>query len=225
MEIRPIAYIHNDYKEKFGIPKQAGLAKEAVSLVVMEPEYSVAEAFRGIEGYSRLWLIWEFSGFTGKKWSPTIRPPVLGGNKRVGVFATRSPHRPNSLAMSCVEFDGLEKTQDGRIALRVRGADIMDGTPVYDIKPYLPYADSWPEAQVAFDDGKDPKRLEVGFEPPELAHEAGEKLSQLTEILAIDPRPTYQNDSDRVYGMAFGDMNVKFRVSDGKLTVIDIQKA
>jgi tRNA-Thr(GGU) m(6)t(6)A37 methyltransferase TsaA len=225
MEIKPIAYIQNDFMEKFGIPKQAGLAGEAESLVVMEPEYSVAEAFRGLEQYGRIWLIWEFSEFSGKAWSPTIRPPALGGNKRIGVFATRSPHRPNSLAMSCLELSGIEKTSDGRIALRVKGADLMNGTPVYDIKPYLPYVDSWPQAKAGFSDGSNTRKLEVVFETPEMGAKAGEKLHELTEILSLDPRPSYHDDPDRVYGMSYGSMNVRFRVSDGMLTVIEIEKA
>ncbi len=224
MEITPIAYIHNDYKEKFGIPKQAGLAKEAVSLVVMEPEYSVQEAFRGLEDYSRIWLIWEFSGFTGKAWSPTIRPPALGGNKRIGVFATRSPHRPNSLAMSCVELVSVDRNSEGRIEIKVRGADLMDGTPVYDIKPYLPYVDSFPDSDVAFSDGSNTRKLDVVFENDELSKKAGEKLSELTEILSLDPRPSYHYDPERVYGMTYGNLNVKFKVSDGVLTVLDIEK-
>ena len=215
-----IAHIYNDYTEKFGIPRQSGLNQALLSRIVMEPEYQVREAFRGIEAYSHLWLIWEFSEVPAEApFSPTVRPPRLGGNARLGVFATRSPFRPNRLGLSCVELIRVEERAEGP-QLLVAGADLMNGTPIYDIKPYLPYADAYPGARV--NEALARPRLEVMI-PEEIAAQIpAEKLPALTELLALDPRPAYQEDPERVYGVKFGGMDVQFRVADGFLTVMGI---
>lgn len=219
MEIRPVAYIRNDFKEKFGIPRQAGLAAKVESRVEFAPEYRDHEAIRGIEGFSRLWLIWEFSEARSDKFSPTVRPPRLGGNARMGVFATRSPFRPNRLGLSCVE---LLRVEGGDLI--VAGADILDGTPIYDVKPYLSYADAFPDASGGWTSAAE--ELSVAVEiPAEIAESIPpEKLEALISVLENDPRPTYQADPDRVYGMRFGDHNVRFRVRNGTLTVIKIEE-
>ena len=216
-----IAHIYNDYTEKFGVPRQSGLNPALLSRVVMEPAYRVPEAFRGIEAYSHLWLIWEFSQVPADApFSPTVRPPRLGGNTRVGVFATRSPFRPNRLGLSCVELVRMEETAEGPV-LVVAGADLMNGTPIYDIKPYLPYADSVPDARV--NEALSRERLEVSI-PEELAARIpADKRPALTEMLALDPRPAYQDDPVRVYGVRFGACNVRFRVENGVLHVTAIE--
>ncbi len=216
-----IAHIYNDYTEKFGVPRQSGLNPALLSRVVMEPAYRVPEAFRGIEAYSHLWLIWEFSQVPADApFSPTVRPPRLGGNTRVGVFATRSPFRPNRLGLSCVELVRAEETAEGPVLI-VSGADLMNGTPIYDIKPYLPYADSVPDARV--NEALSRERLEVSI-PEELAARIpADKLPALKEMLALDPRPAYQDDPARVYGVRFGACNVRFRVENGVLHVTAIE--
>lgn len=215
-----IAHIYNDYTEKFGIPRQSGLNQALLSRIVMEPEYRVREAFRGIEAYSHLWLIWEFSQVPAHApFSPTVRPPRLGGNTRLGVFATRSPFRPNRLGLSCVELIRIEESDQGPVLL-VAGADLMNGTPLYDIKPYLPYADSYPEARV--NEALARPRLLVEI-PPALAEQIpADKLAALKEMLALDPRPAYQEDPERVYGVKFGTLDIKFRVEQGVLSVMGI---
>lgn len=215
-----IAHIYNDYTEKFGIPRQSGLNQALLSRIVMEPEYRVREAFRGIEAYSHLWLIWEFSEVPAEApFSPTVRPPRLGGNARLGVFATRSPFRPNRLGLSCVELIRVEERAEGP-QLLVAGADLMNGTPIYDIKPYLPYADAYPGARV--NEALSRPRLEVVM-PSALAEQIpADKLAALREMLALDPRPAYQEDPERVYGVKFGTMNIKFRVEQGVLHVTQI---
>lgn len=218
MEI--IARIHNAYDEKFGVPRQSGLAEEVLSTIVFEEKYRVAEALRGIEEFSHLWLIWAFDRTERDTWSPTVRPPRLGGNKRVGVFATRSPFRPNAIGLSCVRLIGTEKTAEGTV-LKVAGADLVNGTPIYDIKPYIPYADCHPEATGGFTDTTEKRRAEVRFAPG-----AGEKLDEagrraLVSVLKEDPRPGYQDDPDRIYGFSFGGREVRFTVADGILTVIE----
>ncbi|MBQ7147070.1 MAG: tRNA (N6-threonylcarbamoyladenosine(37)-N6)-methyltransferase TrmO [Lachnospiraceae bacterium] len=215
-----IAHIYNDYTEKFGIPRQSGLNQALISRIVMEPAYRAREAFRGIESYSHLWLIWEFSQVPADApFSPTVRPPRLGGNARLGVFATRSPFRPNRLGLSCVELIQVEETAEGP-QLLVAGADLMNGTPIYDIKPYLPYADAVPDARV--NEALSRPRLQVDI-PAELeARIPEEKREALKEMLALDPRPAYQEDPERIYGVKFGGMDVQFRVADGFLTVMGI---
>lgn len=219
--IRPIAYIRSDFHTKFGIPRQAGIVPELESLLVFEPEFRDPEALRGIEGFSHLWLIWQFSENVRSGFSPTVRPPRLGGNERMGVFATRSPFRPNALGLSCVELAGLLHDEKLGIMLRLRGADLMYGTPVYDIKPYVPYADCRPEALSGFAPGAG-DTLEVCFEAGLEEKVPAEKLDALRGVLANDPRPRYQKDPERVYAMEFADMEVKFSVDRNLLTVREI---
>ena len=219
-----IARIHNAYDEKFGVPRQSGLAEEVISTIVFEEEYRVDEALRGIEEFSHLWLIWAFDRTERETWSPTVRPPRLGGNKRVGVFATRSPFRPNAIGLSCVKLVGKEKTREGTL-LKVAGADLVNGTPIYDIKPYLPYVDSHPDARGGFTERTADYALDVSF-PDELLDRIDEdKREALCGVLAGDPRPSYQNDPTRVYGVRYADYNVKFTVDSGVLTVVDVVKA
>lgn len=219
--IRPIAYIHNDLKTKFGVPRQSGLAKTLVSEIIFEPEFDICDAIRGIDEFSHLWLIWSFSEARRENWNATVRPPRLGGNERVGVFASRSPFRPNSLALSCVK---LEKVVRGtKTVLVVSGADLMNGTPIYDIKPYLPYSDSIPEAVGGFapDGGK---TLSVRFDEAVLSKLSEKQKTALIEILERDPRPQYHSDPERVYGMEYGDFEVKFRVDDsGELYILSVE--
>ncbi len=220
--IRPIAHIRCDLKEKFGVPRQAGIVEALEGRVVFEPEFRDPEALRGIEGFSHLWLIWQFSEAVRQDWSPTVRPPRLGGNARVGVFASRSPFRPNALGLSCVRLLGLERDPALGTVLRVGGADLMDGTPIFDVKPYIPYADSHPEALSGFapDAGKS---LEVRIPPELLARVPEEKREGLVGVLSRDPRPRYQNDPARVYGLRFGEQNVKFTVDGERLTVREVE--
>ena len=225
MNMKVIARARNDYTEKFGVPRQSGLVPEVQTLIVFEPEYRNPDALRGIEGFSHLWLIWGFSKAERSKWSPTVRPPRLGGNARMGVFATRSPYRPNSIGLSAVKLMGVEKHPEYGDVLRVSGADMMDGTPIYDVKPYLAYADCIKDASGGFTDGLDGRNVSLVF-PEELKMRVPEdKLEALEGVLRHDPRPTYQSDPDRVYGMSFGGVNVKFTVSDGVLTVRDVERA
>ena len=219
--IRPIAHVRSDFTTKFGIPRQAGIVPELESILVFEPEYRDVEALRGIEGFSHLWLIWQFSENLREGFSPTVRPPRLGGNERLGVFATRSPFRPNALGLSCVQLVGLEQMEGLGTVLRLRGADLMDGTPVYDVKPYVPYADCHPDALSGFaaDSGK---TLEVEFMDGCEAKVPAGKLAALRGVLANDPRPRYQKDPDRVYAMDFAGMEIKFSVSGEKLLVREI---
>ena len=223
MIIEPIAYIRNDFTEKFGIPRQAGLS-EVESLIVFEPGYRDPAALRGIEGFSHLWLIWGFSEAKFERWSPTVRPPRLGGNKRLGVFATRSPFRPNSLGLSSVRLSGVVDLGAEGLALSVLGADLMNGTPVYDIKPYLAYTDSHPDALGGFTDSAGSLEVEVRISDGLITRVPEEKRAPLLSVLAHDPRPTYQDDPAREYGMSFGGMNVKFKISGGVLTVTDIER-
>lgn len=215
-----IAYIRTDFPTKFGIPRQSGLA-EFEATIVFEPEYRNAEALRGIEGYSHLWLIWKFSKAERDTWSTTVRPPRLGGNKRVGVFATRSPFRPNPIGLSSVKLLGVDKTDNGYV-LRVSGADLMDGTPIYDIKPYLAFTDSHPDAVGGFADEKKEYSLNVDFSEDLLSKIPESKQKALLELLSEDPRPQYIDDSERVYGFPFANREIKFKVSNGLLTVIEV---
>ena len=224
--ISPIAHIRCDLKTKFGVPRQSGIVPSLSGTIVFEPQYRVREALRGLEGFSHIWLIWSFSEARRADFSPTVRPPRLGGNERMGVFATRSPFRPNSLALSCVRLCALRETASEGTVLDIAGADLMDGTPIYDIKPYLPYADSIPGAESGFapDSGA---VLPVRFAREELAAMLPpEKLQTLVDLLAQDPRPRYRAaDGARVYGMSFAQYDVRFTVSDAGVTVTDIAES
>lgn len=220
-----IAHIHNDFQEKFGIPRQSGVVGTALSEIVFEPAYRSAEALRGLEGFSHIWLIWAFSASVGKGWSPTVRPPRLGGNARVGVFASRSPFRPNPLGLSAVKLEDIVLQSPEGPLLRVSGADLLHGTPIFDIKPYLPYADCIPQATGGFAGAKPEPRLEVSATPEVLQRLSADKWATLREVLALDPRPPYQDDSERVYGLAFAGRNVRFRVSGSTLEVLSIDVA
>ncbi len=222
MELKIIARIKNDFPTKFGLPRQSGLSG-FLSEIVFEKEYSVDEAFRGIEEFSHLIVIWGFSEAERENWSPTVRPPRLGGNKRVGVFATRSPYRPNSIGLTVVKLVSLEK-RDGRIVITVSGADMMSGTPVYDVKPYLSFADSVPHALSGFADGVKDHSLDVVIGNDYSSLLDAERLNALIEILAQDPRPSYQNDPERVYGFKYADCEVKFTVNEKTLYVKSITK-
>ena len=223
MEIRQIGHMVSDFSEKFGIPRQSGLVEELESLVVFEPEWRDENALRGIEGFSHVWLIWEFSQARREGWSPTVRPPRLGGNQRMGVFATRSPFRPNPLGLSCVRLLGVEKHPSYGTVLRVGGADLLDGTPIYDVKPYLPQADCHPEALGGFAESTPWHGLEVEMRPELLAKVPTDKRRALLAVLAQDPRPSYQADPTRVYGMSFASLQIKFQVQDGILKVVDVE--
>jgi len=215
-----IAKIRTDFPTKFGIPRQSGLC-DSLATIVFEEEYRVDESLRGIEEYSHLWLLWEFSEVKDKEWSPTVRPPRLGGNKRVGVFATRSPFRPNPIGLSCVELIGIEKNCDGTI-LVVKGADLMDGTPIYDIKPYIPYVDCKPEAKGSFSDEKKDYALTVECSEQLLSVIPMEKQGTLLQILSQDPRPAYIHDPERIYGFEYAGFEVKFKVDNFSLEVVSI---
>ena len=223
MEIRQIGHMVSDFSEKFGIPRQSGLVEELESLVVFEPEWRDENALRGIEGFSHVWLIWEFSQARREGWSPTVRPPRLGGNQRMGVFATRSPFRPNPLGLSCVRLLGVEKHPGYGTVLRVGGADLLDGTPIYDVKPYLPLADCHPEALGGFAESTPWHGLEVEIPLALLAKVPADKRRALLAVLAQDPRPSYQADPTRVYGMSFASLQIKFQVQDGILKVVDVE--
>ena len=220
-EMKVIARIRSDFPEKFGIPRQSGLVPQLRAKIVFEPEFRNADALRGIEGFSHLWLIWQFSAAVRETWSPTVRPPRLGGNERVGVFATRSPFRPNAVGLSCVKLEGVAHEEGSGDVLIVSGADLMDGTPIYDIKPYLPYADAHPEARGGF--APSPKETLAVDCPPELLAALPEgQREALLGVLAQDPRPQYQHDPERVYGMSFGGWDVKFRVCGERLEVLSL---
>ena len=222
MELKVIAKISTDFKEKFGIPRQSGIAK-TVGKIVFEPEYRVREALRGIEGYSHLWLLWEFSEARRDGWSPTVRPPRLGGNKRMGVFATRSPFRPNSIGLSSVRLLSVEDSAETGLVLIVEGADLLDGTPIYDIKPYLPFTDSHPDAIGGFADEVREYGLKVNFSLQLLDKIPENKREALITILENDPRPSYKDDGDHEYGMVYSDLDIFFKVEDGTLTVTRIE--
>ena len=220
-EMKVIARIRSDFPEKFGIPRQSGLVPQLRAKIVFEPEFRNPDALRGIEGFSHLWLIWQFSAAVRETWSPTVRPPRLGGNERVGVFATRSPFRPNAVGLSCVKLEGVAHEEGSGDVLIVSGADLMDGTPIYDVKPYLPYADAHPEARGGF--APSPKETVAVDCPPELFAALPEgQREALLGVLAQDPRPQYQHDPERVYGMSFGGWDVKFRVCGERLEVLSL---
>ncbi len=218
-----IARIHTDFPDKFGLPRQSGLVDALEGLIVFEPEYRVAEALRGIEGFSHLWLLWGFSRAERSGWSPTVRPPRLGGEKRIGVFATRSPFRPNPIGLSCVKLVEVIHHPEWGLCPRVAGIDMMDGSPLYDIKPYLPYADSIPDATGGFAEEGAPPLLQVEIAPQWLAMIPANRHGALRGALAQDPRPAYQEDPERVYGFAFAGFNIRFRVEGGTLTVCHVE--
>lgn len=221
-EIQAIAHMKSDFPTKFGIPRQSGLVEALRSTIVFAPEFRSPDALRGIEGFSYLWLIWQFSQAVRQDWSPTVRPPRLGGNVRMGVFATRSPFRPNSLGLSCVRLLGVEETREFGTVLHVGGADLMDGTPIFDIKPYIPYSDARPDAVGGFTDHADDFLLEVVFPDELLKRIPTAKRQALLGVLSHDPRPSYQRDANRVYGLSFAGFNIRFSVSDSILTVTEI---
>ena len=223
--IKPIAYIRNDFKEKFGIPRQSGRAPSVLSEIVFEPEYRHPDALRGIEGFSHLWLLFDFSKAHKTEWSATVRPPRLGGNTRVGVFASRSPFRPNPIGLSCVRLLRVEKREKEGCVLILSGADLLDGTPVYDIKPYLPFADCQQDATGGYASVHERDGLTVHFPQALLEKIPMEKRAGLIECLADDPRPSYQDEPERVYGMAFADFQIKFKVEKNALTVVDVLNA
>ena len=225
MEIKPIAFIKTEFPEKFGIPRQSGLAKDLRGRIIFEPQFRNPDALRGLEGFSHIWLIWEFSANrTTREWQPTVRPPRLGGNTHLGVFATRTPFRPNPLGLSCVEIDRIDLFTDEGPVITVKGADLMDGTPIYDIKPYIRYADSRQQALCGYVDSLEERSLKVVF-PSELSSriEDTSVIPSLVETLRLDPRPSYHDDPERVYGLSFARLNVKFRVNGEVLTVVDVQ--
>lgn len=219
-----IATIHNDFTAKFGIPRQSGLVPEVESLIVFEPEYRNADALRGLTDFSHLWLIWHFHMSERDTWSPTVRPPVLGGNTRVGVFATRSPFRPNPIGLSCVRLISVEQTEALGPVIRVAGADLMNGTPIFDIKPYIPYADSHPDATGGFTQTNPKHTVEVVIPDDIAGLFPADKLSALIGILRQDPRPAYQDDPERIYGLTFADVDLHFRVNGDLLTVLDAKQ-
>ncbi len=222
LTLQPIAHIRTDFGTKFGVPRQSGVVEELTAKIVFTPTYRNPDALRGIEDFSHLWLVWHFSEVKGEGWRPTVRPPRLGGNTRMGVFATRSPYRPNPLGLSSVRLTGIDwDTPEGPV-LTVAGADLMDGTPIFDIKPYLAYTDSHPDAAGGFIAGLTDRAVTVDCDPHLLDGIDPAVAQRLLATLAHDPRPTYQNDPDRVYGMDFAGHNVRFTVADGVLTVVDI---
>ena len=224
VSFRVIARIRTDFPEKFGIPRQSGLVKSLKGTVVFEPDYRDPSALKGLEGYSRLWLLCLFSENREKEWSATVRPPRLGGNKRVGVFATRSPYRPNPVGLSAVELLGVRNDPEYGTVLDVAGADMVDGTPILDIKPYLAYADAYPDAEGGFTDAVSYAKLSVGIPAHIAAGLTGEMQKQLSEILAEDPRPHYQDDPERVYGFVYAGYEIKFRVNGHTATVVSAEK-
>lgn len=222
--MKPIAYIYTDFKTKFGLPRQSGLVKEITGKIVFEKEYSIAEAFKGLEDFSHIWILWEFSQAKKETWKPTVRPPLLGGNKRMGVFATRSPFRPNSIGLSCVKLDRIDYDKNLGTVLHVSGCDLMNGTPIYDIKPYLPYCDSVPDAVGGFTETLGERKLQVNISEEFLGRVPEDKREELLGVLQGDPRPSYQDDPEREYGFTFADFEVSFRVDKKNLTVTKIEK-
>ncbi len=224
VNIQVIARMHSDFATKFGIPRQSGLVEELRSTIVFEPEFRNPDALRGIEDFSHLWLIWQFSEAGRQGWSPTVRPPRLGGNTRMGVFATRSPFRPNSLGLSSVRLLGVEHTEEFGTVLHVGGADLMDGTPIFDIKPYIPYGDCHVDATGGFTDTAGEFLLQVDFPPDLLSRLPQEKREAAMGVLSHDPRPSYQRKPDRVYGLTFAGFDIRFKVSEDVLTVVEVNQ-
>ena len=222
--MKPIAHIYTDFKTKFGLPRQSGLVKEITGKIVFEKQYSIAEAFKGLEDFTHIWILWEFSQAKKETWKPTVRPPLLGGNKRMGVFATRSPFRPNSIGLSCVRLEKIDYDADLGTVLYVSGCDLMNGTPIYDIKPYLPYCDSIPDAVGGFTETLGERKLEVNISEELLGRVPQKKRAELLGVLRGDPRPSYQDDPQREYGFNFADFEIGFKVSGETLTVTRIEK-
>lgn len=222
--IQVIARMHSDFATKFGIPRQSGLVEELRSTIVFEPEFRNSDALRGIEDFSHLWIIWQFSEAVRQGWSPTVRPPRLGGNTRMGVFATRSPFRPNNLGLSSVKLLGVEHTAEYGTVLHVGGADLMDGTPIFDIKPYIPYGDCHPDATGGFTDTAAEFLLQVEFPQQLLEKLPADKREAAIGVLSHDPRPSYQRKPDRVYGLTFAGFDIRFKVADDVLTVEEVNK-
>ncbi len=223
VNIQVIARMHSDFATKFGIPRQSGLIEELRSTIVFEPEFRNADALRGIEDFSHLWLIWQFSEAVRTGWSPTVRPPRLGGNTRMGVFATRSPFRPNNLGLSSVKLLGVEHTAEFGTVLHVGGADLMDGTPIFDIKPYIPYGDCHTDATGGFTDTAGDFLLEVNFPEDLLQKLPSHKQAAAIGVLRHDPRPSYQKDPERIYGLNFAGFDIRFQVEEKKLTVLEVK--
>lgn len=224
IEFRTIAHIHSDFGGKFGIPRQSGMIEELKSTVVFVPEFRNPDAVRALEGYSHIWLLWLFSRSVRETWSPTVRPPMLGGNTKVGVFASRSPFRPNPIGLSCVRLERVDLTDKNAPVLHIAGADLMDGTPILDIKPYLPYADAHPQALGGFAVQSTADRLQVVFPDELLEIVPTEKQSALLRVLALDPRPTYQEDPSRIYGFCFAGLEIRFTVQGDVLTVCSVEE-
>ncbi len=224
IKIKAIGYIENDFVSKFGIPRQSGMIAGVKSRIVFEPEFRAEQAFRGLEGFSHLWLIWEFSENIDGGWSEMVRPPRLGGNKKMGVFATRSPFRPNPIGLSCVKIEGIERVKNKGTVIHISGADLMNGTPIFDIKPYVKYTDSIPEAASGFAE-PEIELLEVSFPEDLLKKVPIEKRENLILVLKNDPRPSYQKDEERVYAFEFGEMKVEFKVEGKTVKVVGINKA
>ena len=222
--MHPIAHMRSDFPTKFGIPRQSGLAENLRSTIVFEPQYRNADALRGLEDFSHLWIIWQFSEAVRSEWTPTVRPPRLGGNTRMGVFATRSPFRPNSIGLSCVKLIGLEQTADLGAVIHVAGADLMDGTPILDIKPYIPYCDAHPDALGGFTTNAGDFLLKVEFPSDLLAKFPENKQAAVLDVLSHDPRPSYQADSDRIYGLSFAGFDIRFQVENKTLFVKEVQQ-
>lgn len=218
-----IAHISTDFSTKFGVPRQSGLVEEIKGEIVFEEEFRNPDAFRGLADFSHIWILWQFSQAVRETWSPTVRPPMLGGNKRVGVFATRSPFRPNSIGLSSVKLERIEYTADRGPVLHVSGCDLMNGTPIYDIKPYLAYTDSHPQASGGFTENTVDRSVSVEIGEEFLESVPQEKRQALIDVLAADPRPSYQNDPNRVYGFVYAGLEVRFTVGDGVLKVVSIQ--
>ena len=224
MELKVIAKIRSDFPTKFGLPRQSGIISGLKSFIVFEKEYSVPEAFRGLEDYSHIWVVWGFSEAVREEWSPTVRPPRLGGNTRMGVFATRSPFRPNPVGLSCVRLVGISR-REGRIFLEIDGADMMDGTPVYDVKPYLPFTDAHTDASCGFAGALAGDRLRAVIPDRLAALIPEDRREALLSILRSDPRPSYQDQPDRVYGFSFAGMEIRFTVRDGTAEVVGVDKS
>jgi len=224
VEIQVIARMRSDFPTKFGIPRQSNLVAELESTIVFEPAFRNPDALRGIEGYSHLWIIWQFSEAVRQEWSPTVRPPRLGGNTRMGVFATRSPFRPNNLGLSCVRLLGVEHTEKDGTVLHVAGADLMNGTPIFDIKPYIPYSDSFPDAAGGFTDTAEDFILDVDFPAHLLEKLPQNKRQAAIGVLSHDPRPSYQRKPDRIYGLSFAGFDIRFTVNDKLLSVCEVTK-
>ena len=222
VQMNIIARMKSDFPDKFGIPRQSGLIPELQSTIVFEPEYRNDDALRGLEDFSHLWIIWQFSKAVRNDWSPTVRPPRLGGNVRMGVFATRSPFRPNEIGLSSVRIAGIERTKEYGTVIHVNGADLMDGTPIFDIKPYIPYSDCHNDAVGGFTDHAGSFILDVDISDKLMLKVPESKRSALMGVLSHDPRPSYQQDPDRIYGLTFADKNIRFKVIGNTLTVLDI---